>query len=106
MQKLFISLALTFVLSACSFPGVYKIDIPQGNIVTQDMLNKLRPGMTQSQVQYVLGSPLMTDTFSPNRWDYLYSMQKGGEERTQQRIAVFFEDGQLTRITGDLRPTP
>lgn len=105
MQKLLVSVTLSLLLSACSsFPGVYKIDIQQGNVVTQEMLNQLRPGMTKSQVKYVLGSPLLTDTFTPDRWDYLYTMQKGGGSVTEQRISIFFKDDKLTRLTGDLRP--
>lgn len=106
MRKVLICIALTALVSGCTdFPGVYKIDIPQGNVVTQEMVNKLRPGMTPSQVRYVMGTPLISDTFSPNRWDYLYSMKKGGDPRTQERISLYFDNDKLTRITGDLRPT-
>lgn len=105
MRKVLISVALATLVSACSeFPGVYKIDIPQGNVVTQEMVDKLRPGMTQSQVRYVMGTPLITDTFSPNRWDYLYSLKEGNQPRTQERISLYFEDDKLVRITGDFRP--
>lgn len=105
MRKVLIGVALASLVSACSeFPGVYKIDIPQGNVVTQEMVDQLRPGMTPSQVRYVMGTPLINDTFSPNRWDYLYSMKQGGEPRTQERISLYFENEQLTRITGDFRP--
>lgn len=99
------SVALAMLVSACSeFPGVYKIDIPQGNVVTQEMIDQLRPGMTQSQVRYVMGTPLVTDTFSPNRWDYLYSFKPGNGERVQERVSLYFEDGKLTRLSGDFRP--
>lgn len=97
--------ALASLVSACSeFPGVYKIDIPQGNVVTQEMIDQLRPGMTESQVRYVMGTPLITDTFSPNRWDYLYSFKPGGGDRVQERVSLYFEDGKLARISGDFRP--
>lgn len=97
--------ALAALVSACSeFPGVYKIDIPQGNIVTQEMIDQLRPGMTQSQVRYIMGTPLITDTFSPDRWDYLYSFQPGGGDRVQERVSVNFTDGKLSGISGDFRP--
>ncbi|HMY82247.1 MAG TPA: outer membrane protein assembly factor BamE, partial [Agitococcus sp.] len=56
---------------------VYKIDLPQGNPITQDMANKLKIGMTPSQVRYVLGSPMVTDTFNANRWDYVYRFTAG-----------------------------
>jgi len=107
MRKVLISVALAALVSACSdFPGVYKIDIPQGNVVTQEMIDQLRPGMTQSQVRYIMGTPLITDTFNPDRWDYLYSFQPGGEPRVQERVSLHFEDGKLTRLTGDFRPQP
>jgi len=105
MRKVFISVALATLVSACSdFPGVYKIDIPQGNVITQEMIDQLRPGMTESQVRYIMGTPLVTDTFSPGRWDYLYSFKPGGEPRVQERVSLYFEEGKLTRLTGDFHP--
>lgn len=87
------------------FPGVYKIDVQQGNVVTQDMVDQLRPGMTQSQVQFVMGSPLITDSFHKNRWDYLYSLQPGGGQRQQERISLLFDaNNQLAGLSGDFRP--
>ena len=101
--------SFTFVgllaLAGCSFPGVYKIDIQQGNVVTQDMINQLRPGMTRRQVRFIMGNALLTDTFHPARWDYLYSLQPGGGERQQERISVFFnENDQLVSLSGDFKP--
>ncbi len=101
------------LLAGCSFKmpslkmpslGVYKIDIPQGNIVTQEMVDKLQPGMNKRQVRFVMGTPLILDTFEPERWDYLRSMEKGKEKRTQQRISLFFENDLLVRMEGDLAP--
>lgn len=92
-------------LAGCSFPGVYKIDIQQGNVVTQDMIDQLRPGMTRRQVRFIMGNPLIQDTFHTNRWDYLYSLQPGGGERQQERISVFFnENDQLASLSGDFMP--
>ncbi len=89
-----------------SFPGAYKIDIQQGNVITQEMVDQLRPGMTRTQVQYVMGTPLLEDAFNKDRWDFVYSMQPGGKARTQKILTVFFEDDKLTTIKGDLKPTP
>lgn len=90
---------------AVDVPLVYKIDIDQGNIIDQEMINKLRPNMTKRQVIYVLGSPLLIDTFHHNRWDYLYSQQDGSNDRTQQRISLRFNSTeQLINIEGDLAP--
>lgn len=101
--------SLTFVsllaLAGCSFPGVYKIDIQQGNVVTQDMIDQLRPGMTRRQVRFIMGNPMLVDTFHPNRWDYLYSMQQGGARRQQERVSVFFNEAdQLASLSGDFMP--
>ncbi|MDD1012517.1 outer membrane protein assembly factor BamE [Pseudomonas rubra] len=92
-------------LAGCSFPGVYKIDIQQGNVVTQDMIDQLRPGMTRRQVRFIMGNPLIQDTFHTNRWDYLYSLQPGGGERQQERMSIFFnENDQLSSLSGDFMP--
>ena len=110
MQKTKLLLtSLTFVgllaLAGCSFPGVYKIDVQQGNVVTQDMIDQLRPGMTRSQVRFIMGNPLLTDTFHANRWDYLYSIQPGGGKRLQERVSVVFNDNdQLAGLSGDFMP--
>ncbi|MCJ8170702.1 outer membrane protein assembly factor BamE [Atopomonas sediminilitoris] len=110
MQKLKIMLAVigsALALSGCSFsfPGVYKLDIQQGNVVTQDMIDQLRPGMTQRQVRFIMGNPLLQDTFHPLRWDYLYSIQPGGGTRQQERVALYFNDElTLAGLSGDFMP--
>lgn len=91
-------------LSGCGFPGVYKIDVQQGNVVTQEMVDQLRPGMTTRQVRFIMGTPLIQDTFEPNRWDYLYSMQAGHNPREQERISLMFENDRLVGLTGDFVP--
>ena len=91
-------------LSGCGFPGVYKIDVQQGNVVTQEMVDQLRPGMTTRQVRFIMGTPLIQDTFEPHRWDYLYSMQAGHNPREQERISLMFENDQLVGLTGDFVP--
>ena len=94
-----------FALAGCSFPGVYKVDIQQGNVVTQDMIDQLRPGMSRTQVRFIMGNPLITDTFHANRWDYLYSIQPGGNARQQERVSlVFNEADQLVGLAGDFKP--
>lgn len=110
MQKAKLMLTgLTFLglaaLAGCSFPGVYKIDIQQGNVVTQDMIDQLRPGMTQRQVRFIMGNPLITDTFHARRWDYLYSIQPGGGARQQERVSLVFDaNDQLVGLAGDFMP--
>ena len=87
-------------------PGLtpHKIDIQQGNYVTQDMVAKLKPGMSRSQVRFALGTPLVADPFHPDRWDYVYVLQKKGEVVEQRRIVVVFKDDTLLRIEGDVTP--
>ncbi|MGY8786251.1 MAG: outer membrane protein assembly factor BamE [Pseudomonadales bacterium] len=104
-------LILMSLLVACGnfgnmdFPGVYKISIPQGNIITQEMVDQLRPGMTKRQVIFVMGTPLVRDPFHQDRWDYVYNFQPGGGVRGQERLSVFFVEDALINFTGDFTPT-
>lgn len=97
------------LLCACAsvrnaLPGVYRIDIQQGNAITEEMIGQLQPGMNKRQVGYIMGTPLLVDAFHSDRWDYVYSMQPGGEERQQKRLSLFFEKDELTGAQGDYRP--
>jgi outer membrane protein assembly factor BamE len=82
----------------------YKIDIQQGNVVTQEMVSKLKVGMTRAQVRFALGSPLVVDPFRTDRWDYVYSYQKQGKQVERRRITVIFDEDKLVRIAGDVVP--
>ena len=85
-------------------PLMFKPDIQQGNVLDQGIVNRLKPGMSKSQVSYLMGSPMLVDLFHLDRWDYVYTMKRGKQDRTQQRMSLFFEDDRLVRIEGDLRP--
>ncbi|PJE77524.1 Outer membrane protein assembly factor BamE [invertebrate metagenome] len=85
-----------------NFPGAYRIDIQQGNVITQDMVNQLRLGMTRNQVLYVMGSPLLKDSFDRNRWDYVYSLQPGNKKRHQENLILFFDNDKLIKIDGSV----
>lgn len=89
-------------------PGLtpHKIDIQQGNYVTQEMVSKLKPGMSKSQVRFALGTPLVTDPFHADRWDYVYVQQKRGRIVEQRHIAVIFKDEKLVRVDGDVASAP
>jgi outer membrane protein assembly factor BamE len=90
-------------LAGCS---IYRMDVAQGNIVTQDMVDQLRVGMTRSQVRFVLGTPLVSDPFHRDRWDYFYSLHKGVEKTTEtQVVTVVFKGDSLASIEGTAKPT-
>jgi outer membrane protein assembly factor BamE len=98
---------LALFLASCSVTDKitpYKIDIQQGNVVTQEMVAKLKPGMTRSQVRFILGTPLVTDVFHGDRWDYVYRYQKAGKLVEERRLALFFEKDLLKRVEGDVVP--
>lgn len=82
----------------------FKMDIQQGNIVTSKMLLQLRPGMTKSQVRFVMGTPLIVDSFHSNRWDYFYQMRQAGKIVEQRRVILEFEKDALLRVRGDVVP--
>lgn len=82
----------------------HRIEVQQGNLVTQDMVDKLKPGMTPSQVRFILGTPLVVDPFRKNRWDYVYRVERGGKVQEQRRISVVFEDDRLKAVEGDVTP--
>ena len=88
------------------FPGVYRINVEQGNIVTQDMVDQLKPGMNRRQVRFILGTPLVEDSFNQSRWDYAFVTRNGNTIIAEQQLTVFFEGDTLTRFTGTLTPTP
>jgi outer membrane protein assembly factor BamE len=87
-------------------PGLtpYKMDVQQGNVVTQDMVSKLKTGMTRQQVRFVMGTPPIVDAFRTDRWDYVYRYQKRGVVSEQRRITLLFDGDLLKRIEGDVVP--
>lgn len=101
LSVIFAALMLLGGCSSLHFPGVYRIDIPQGNVVTRDMLAKLKPGMSPDQVRFVLGPPTLTDPFTPNTWFYLLDYKKGSGKAVKQKIVVYFDKGQYTHYQGE-----
>ena len=87
-------------------PFIYRPTIQQGNVVKQEQVNELQPGMSKRQVKFLLGSPMLNDVFHANRWDYAYTIGVGSRPQEIRRITVFFENDRLVRITGDMRPQP
>jgi outer membrane protein assembly factor BamE len=107
---LYSTLLAGLTMTSCSMilnnlPGVYTVDVQQGNIVDQSMVDQLRPGMNKRQVLYIMGSPMLKDVFHENHWEYLYSNQPGGEARQQKRITLYFEDDKVVGLQGDFKPS-
>lgn len=96
------------LLNGCSYlkyPDIHKVTVQQGNIVNQEMVDQLRPGMTRSQVRYILGTPLLMDTFDQDRWDYYYSIKRPGQKEVREKITVFFDGNTLSHFSGDYLPS-
>jgi outer membrane protein assembly factor BamE len=98
------ALLVLVLLAGCGILAPYRLEIQQGNFVSQEMAAQLKPGMTKEQVRFVLGTPLVSDIFHAERWDYIYSLDRRGAPRQQRRLAVFFEAGKLARVDGDVAP--
>jgi len=93
-----------FILLFLSNCALYKIDVQQGNVVTQEMLDKLQVNMSAKKVYFIMGTPLIVDAFHQGqRWDYVYSLEKEGKEREQRRISLFFKNNHLASVNGDVK---
>lgn len=107
-----IGLVTLVMLTACQqvpmLPGLstHRIDIQQGNVVTQEMVAKLKPGMTRQQVRFVLGTPPIVDPFRQDRWDYVYYFNKGGRLAEHRRLILMFDGDILKTIEGDVVAAP
>jgi outer membrane protein assembly factor BamE len=97
--------------TACSYvpriPGItpYRMEIQQGNFVSQEMVAQLKPGMTKEQVRFIMGTPMVNDIFHPERWDYVYWREASNGKREQRKLTVLFDKGQLARLDGDVVPS-
>ena len=96
------SLALAGCASLSHWLESYTVDIQQGNYLSQDMVSQLKPGMSKEQVRFVLGTPLLTDIFHADRWDYVYYHKIRGGKTETRGLAVFFKDGKLVRVKPDI----
>jgi outer membrane protein assembly factor BamE len=100
----FVSLLLACLcLQGCGYL-VYKMDIQQGNYVTQDVVARVKTGMTRAEVRQVLGTPLISDVFHANRWDYYFSAEKGHRAQDRTLFSVFFENDRVVSVKGEGRP--
>ncbi|MDB6063007.1 MAG: rane protein [Verrucomicrobiaceae bacterium] len=107
LSLVLLSVVFMLAVSGCSnleFPWVYRLKIDQGNIITQEMVNQLKPGMTRDQVKFVMGSPLILDPFHDNRWDYVYTVLDPKGKRTGQKLTILFNNDTLSGLSGDFIP--
>ena len=101
---IWLAICLLLTLAGCGsnfgFPGVYKINVEQGNVVTQEMVEQLRPGLNRRQVRYIMGTPLIEDSFHEDRWDYRYLLRNGNELLSETQLTLWFEGDELVRVEG------
>jgi outer membrane protein assembly factor BamE len=83
----------------------YRLEVVQGNVVTQEQMARIRPGMTRAQVRDVLGSPLLTDPFHADRWDYVFTIRRQGTEPQQRTIVLTFDGDQLKTADAPALPS-
>jgi len=97
-------------LAACSYvpriPGVtpYRMEVQQGNFISQEMVSQLKSGMSKEQVRLALGTPLLADAFHADRWDYVYWREAPDGKRESRKLVVFFAADKLVRVDGDIAP--
>ena len=91
--------------TSCTLPRVYRLTVQQGNVITQEMVDSLKPGMTHEQVAYIMGEPVIKNPFDESRWDYVYTLRVPRFVNDQTRLSLFFVDGQLSRFSGDFKPS-
>ncbi|MDA8679898.1 outer membrane protein assembly factor BamE [Luminiphilus sp.] len=106
--KLTVAGCLFCALASCGsnfgFPGVYRINVEQGNVVNAEMIEKLRPGLNKRQVRYIMGTPLIEDSFHEDRWDYRYLLRNGTETIAETRLTLWFDGDELARVEGPDAP--
>ena len=97
-------LALASCGSNFGFPGVYRINVEQGNVVTEEMIEQLRPGLNRRQVRYIMGTPLIEDSFHRDRWDYRYLLRNGNEALSTTQLTLWFDGDELVGAEGPDAP--
>lgn len=109
-----LSFAALAVLSGCASSGgdrvlglitPYQAEVVQGNVITAEMARAVRPGMSRNQVREILGSPLLTDPFHADRWDYIFTIRRQGTEPQQRRVTAYFDGDRLSRLDAGELPS-
>ncbi len=104
MKKYILLLILpALLLSGCSYLRVHKLNIQQGNIVSAKQVQRLKPGMTKSQVRFILGNPVMDDPFSDNLWTYMFTIKPGYGKYAQHQLVLTFRGNKLRKIETDIK---
>ena len=106
-------IAVSILLASCSsismptLPSLvpHKPEIQQGNLITQEMREKIKVGMSAAMVRSILGTPLINDPFHAKRWDYVYILEQGGKMVEKQRLTLYFDDERLSRVDDSNMPT-
>ena len=104
-----VAIVLVVFLAGCGIPralGIapYKIEVQQGNFISQEMVSQLKEGMSKEQVRQIMGTPLLIDVFHAERWDYVYSRETSSGKREKRGFSIFFEDGKVARFDGEAAP--
>ena len=105
MMSVLLAAGCSFKMPKLGIPRVHKITIQQGNVITQEMIDQLKPGMTRSQVAFVMGEPIFRNSFDEDRWDYIYTVEVPGLYQDERRVSLYFESDLLAYFTGDYAPT-
>ena len=88
-----------FLLSLLTVACIYRMNIQQGNLIDPEQIDQLEVGMTRSQVRFLLGTPMVVDSFNPDRWDYIYRLQRGHKRKVDKHhLVVWFESDKVARI--------
>ena len=98
-------IAAATLVTSCNLPRVYRLTVQQGNVITQEMVDSLKPGMTREQVAFIMGEPVVRNPFDNSRWDYVYTLRVPGYVDDKAKMSLFFTDGVLSHFTGDYKPT-
>ena len=107
MVRIAFAALLLVLVAGCGvlrIPGItpYKPEIEKGNYLSQEIIAQVKPGMSREQVRFLLGTPLLTDIFHADRWDYVYWHEAQNGKRETRKVALFFSDNKLERIQGDV----
>ena len=102
MRNKLMLISVLLALSGCSYLHVHKMDVEQGNVITQDMVKKLHTGLSEAQVKAILGAPVLINVFDKSRLDYVYTYKPGYGKGNEYYLTLIFTKGKLSAIKGNL----